>query len=146
MVSVAIDWTLLAQLVTFLVLMFILNEILFKPIQAILKERARVFEDLKDRAQKSKDSLAEGEAKEESSKAEALRSGNEALKALRSEGKAKEKEILDKAQAEAAKKMEAAQKSLESEVAQAKGDLELQAKALGSQIASKLLGREISVE
>jgi F0F1-type ATP synthase membrane subunit b/b' len=64
---------------------------------------------------------------------------------LKSEGQDKEKEILEKAQLEASEKLESAKKSLAGELAQAKGDLEVQAKTLGAQIASKLLGRELTL-
>jgi F-type H+-transporting ATPase subunit b len=143
MVSVALDWTLLVQLLNFLILMFILNKVLIKPIMAILRERENVFENLKEKAQTSKKQLEEGEAEAQNSRTEVLKSGVKVLNTLKGEGQVREKELLEGAQKEASQRLDAAKKALEGDLAAAKGDLELQARNLGITIASKLLGRSL---
>ncbi|MDR1314477.1 MAG: ATP synthase F0 subunit B [Deltaproteobacteria bacterium] len=143
MVSVALDWTLVAQLVTFLVLMFVLNQILFKPILNVLREREMLFEDLKGKAASFKDQLEQGEAEEKSERTGAVKEGEKAQNARKLEGQAEERSILEKAQAESAGRLEDAAKDLEAQVAEAKKGLEAEARTLGLDIAQKLLGREI---
>jgi F-type H+-transporting ATPase subunit b len=143
MVSVALDWTLVAQLVTFLVLMFILNKILFKPILGILREREGLFESLRQKAAASKGQLEAGEAEGAAERAGAVKDGEKAQNELRIEGQAEERAILEKAQAESAQKLEEAAKALEAQVADARKGLEAEARVLGLDIARKLLNREI---
>jgi F-type H+-transporting ATPase subunit b len=143
MVSVALDWTLVAQLVAFLILMFVLNRILFRPILDIIREREGLFQDLKQKAASFKGQLEAGEAEEAAERASALKEGEKAQAARKLEGQAEERAILEKAQAESSVRLEEAARSLEAQVAEARKGLEDEARALGLEIARKLLGREI---
>ncbi|MDR1041735.1 MAG: ATP synthase F0 subunit B [Deltaproteobacteria bacterium] len=143
MVSVALDWTLVAQLITFVILMFILNRIAFRPILNILREREALFADLKSKAEHFKEQVDLGNQEAAAERVGAVRDGEKAQNARKLEGQAEEREILEKAQAESAKKLEDAAKALEAQVADARKGLESEARALGMGIAGKLLGREI---
>jgi F-type H+-transporting ATPase subunit b len=143
MVSVKLDWSLVAQQVTFDVLILVLNRILFKPILNVLRAREKLFEDLKGKAAKFKEQLELGEAEEKSERAGAVKDGEKAQNARKIEGQAEERGILEKAQAESSKKLEDAARSLAAQVADAKKGLEAEARSLGLDIAQKLLGREI---
>ncbi|MDR2613602.1 MAG: hypothetical protein LBG06_12605 [Deltaproteobacteria bacterium] len=145
MVSVALDWTLVAQLITFLILMFILNKILFRPILNILREREALFEELKAKAAGFKSQLEDGEAEEASERAGALKEGEKAQAARKAEGQAEERAVLEKAQAESSRKLEEAAKALQAQVSEARLGLQSEARAIGHDIAQKLLGREIHV-
>ncbi|MDR3153771.1 MAG: ATP synthase F0 subunit B [Deltaproteobacteria bacterium] len=144
MVSVSLDWTLVVQLVTFLILMFILNGILYRPILKILRQREALFEELKLKAESFKGQLEVGEQEEAAERAGALKEGEKAQNARKLEGQAEERNILEKAQEESAKAVEAAAKSLQAQVAEARKGLEAEARSLGLDIAQKLLGRQIS--
>ncbi|MDR2198233.1 MAG: ATP synthase F0 subunit B [Deltaproteobacteria bacterium] len=143
MVSVAIDWTLIAQLITFLILMFVLNRILFKPILAILREREDIYEGLKRKAQDSKSQLEEGEAEEKSSRAGALAEGARLQGILRGEGQKKESEVLAAAQEEAAGNLEKARGALRDDVFRARKELEMEAAVLAREMAAKILKRDL---
>jgi F-type H+-transporting ATPase subunit b len=142
-VSVAIDWTLIAQLITFLVLMFILNRILFRPILAILKERENIYETLKRKAQDARTQLEQGEREEGEVRAGALSEGAKLQGTLRNEGQNVEKDILEQAQKEAAEKLEAARAGLQRDVEAARVELRDEARVLSHQMASKILKREL---
>ncbi|MDR1035801.1 MAG: hypothetical protein LBT40_04315 [Deltaproteobacteria bacterium] len=143
MVSVALDWTLVAQLVTFLLLMFILNRILYRPVLNILHEREMLFEDLKSKAAQFKEQLELGEAEEKEERAGAVKDGEKVQNARKIEGQNEERDILGKAQAESSRKLEDSAKALEAQVADVRKGLEAEAHTLGREIAQKLLGREI---
>jgi F-type H+-transporting ATPase subunit b len=144
-VSVDVNWTLIVQLVTFLVLMFILNKILYKPIMAILKERENIFDKLKEKAQDSKNQLDAGEKEEKKSRDDSLSEGVKLQGILRSEGQKVEEGILAKAQEEAASKLEVARKGLKSDVEAAKVELKNQAKDIAREMASKILQRDLPI-
>jgi F-type H+-transporting ATPase subunit b len=144
MVSVALDWTLVAQLVTFLILMVILNRILFRPVLNILRARESLFEELKSKASDFRAQLEDGEKEETLARADALKDGEKAQNSRKIEGQAEERAILEKAQAESAARLEEAAKSLRAQVEEARKGLEAEARVLGKDIAQKLLGREIA--
>jgi F-type H+-transporting ATPase subunit b len=144
-VSVAIDWTLIAQLITFVILMVILNKILYKPILAILKERETMCDNLKNKAANSKELLEKGEKEEKDARGESLSQGAALQGKLRDEGRKQETDILKKAQDEASEKIEAARKGLQADVEAAKGDLAKEAKLIAQEMASKILGRDLAV-
>ncbi|MDR2404753.1 MAG: ATP synthase F0 subunit B [Deltaproteobacteria bacterium] len=145
MVSVAIDWTLIAQLITFLVLMFILNKILYQPILAILKKREGIYDDLKEKAQESKEQLEAGEKEEVKSRNDALSEGAKLQGALRSDGQREESDILKKAQDDAAGKLEVARNALKGDVEAARVELKSEASSIAREMASKILRRELTV-
>jgi F-type H+-transporting ATPase subunit b len=135
---------LLVQLITFLVLTFILNKVLFKPILAIIRERESISEGMKRKAQESKSQLEAGEAAEKSSRSDSLTEGVRLQGVLRAEGQAEEGGILKKAQDEAAEKLAAARRGLAADVEAARGELEKEAAALARDMASKILKRELA--
>ncbi|MDR2349141.1 MAG: ATP synthase F0 subunit B [Deltaproteobacteria bacterium] len=143
MVTLTLNWTLATQLLVFLVLMWVLNKILYKPILEILRKREDVFEDLKEKARSAKKAMEEGESESEEKRTEVLRLGVKSYNTLKEEGHSMEKDILGKAQKEAAKNLEDAVAKLKGEVDAAGDELRSEAEKLGREMASALLGREI---
>ena len=138
------DGTLLLHLVVIVLIMFLLNKTLFRPINQILEERdrrtaGRVNEARKTWAtieaylQRYEDALREARADGyrlmEVQRAEAMRERDARVKSLREELQtliAKEKEVI------------------ESQVAAARRALALEAGTIGREISSQILGRPIS--
>jgi F-type H+-transporting ATPase subunit b len=140
-VSVSIDWTLIVQLATFLILMVILNQILYKPIQSIIREREGIIGGLKKRAQDAKSQLEADEAEESSSRTASLSEGARLQGVLRAEGQTEAQAILSKAQEEASSNLEVARAALRQDVEAARAELAAEAKTLAQDIAKGILGR-----
>ncbi|MDR2351765.1 MAG: ATP synthase F0 subunit B [Deltaproteobacteria bacterium] len=140
---IAVDWTLIVQLINFLVLMFILNVLLYKPILKILKTREDAYNGLKDKADGFKNEIDQGEAKEKAFHIDLLQDGSKAQNELKQQGQAREREILEEAQSASSKKLEEARLSIAQDVAKARQDLEAEAKLLARELATKILGREV---
>ncbi|MCL1980377.1 MAG: ATP synthase F0 subunit B [Proteobacteria bacterium] len=140
---ISVDVTLLMHIINMIVLMFVLNAILYKPVLGILEKRAQKFEALggdvaqfEDNARKRQTELdkkmreASNKAKRalDGARAEAQTAGAEKLAAIRKESDSvKEKQLTDlRAQIEAARK-------------------ELQGNAAGfaQAMAGKILGRSL---
>ncbi|MEK6607273.1 MAG: hypothetical protein AABZ30_06385 [Myxococcota bacterium] len=138
-----VDLTLVIQLALFLVLIVVLNQLLFRPYlrlherrdQAILG-RVREAERLEAEARLR---LAELEARLAEAKAQAA----EERAGLRAEGIAREKEIVEVARAEAARRLAAAKEEFARMGADLRAKLAPEVDALARKIASRALGREI---
>lgn len=138
-----INFTLLIQLVNFLVLLFILNAILFKPIMAKMRERdARIRGD-REKAAQLAETVEERERQhqEELTKAKLVAAHDKT--SLLADAKKKETDILHKARNEAANIVEGMKASIQTEVAEVRNTLKAQMTPLAQSLAEKVLGRSI---
>lgn len=140
---ITIDITLIIQVVNMIVLMFLLNGILYKPIRKVLKERAGKMLGMQEEISKfeknarlrqeevdAKMAKASGKAKAalDSARAEAQVAGDEKLAAIKAEAEA----VKDAKLAELKAEIDSARTSLE-------GDLT----GFATAMASKILGRSL---
>ncbi|MCP4671942.1 MAG: ATPase [Desulfobacula sp.] len=141
MIKVIPDISTIYQMVNFLVLLFVLNLVLYKPIRKILLDREAKIKGMQKGAKKAASDLVAGEEAYKGGLKSARTKGLKEKETFIDEASKEEKEILDKinkkAQAnlaqireQVAQETEQAQKSLE-------GEVETYAKAIGE----KILGR-----
>ena len=139
-----IDWTLYAQIINFLLLVFLLNVVLFRPIRKALKERqAKLL------AQETEINLLtdqgrslEDEIKEEL--AAARRAGAGARETLKQEGAQAEATLLEEVKRQAELEWATVEKKIKADMAKARASLQTQAQSFAQLLATKILGRELS--
>jgi len=138
-----IDGTLILQIANFIVLLFILNLILFKPIRRILSQRAeemssrqKTIDDYQGRAEQTEKNIEEG-------KVQARKEGYAMKEALKSQGLEEEKGLLRDAGATVEQKLDAAKKEIGAKVAAAREALKGQIAGFSEELAQKILGRSI---
>jgi F-type H+-transporting ATPase subunit b len=146
MVSMSVDWTVLVQMANFLILMVVLNIIFYKPLRKLMGSRQELIDNLKANAQIAKTRLEEGQAQQERFRIEVLQEGVKAQKELKDQGHAKETEILEETQRQAAEKIELARQAMNAQVEKVRGELQAEAKDLANHLVNKLLGREVEAE
>jgi len=143
MVSIDINASLLWQIANFLILIFVLNAVLYKPIRGILKERAAKFAQLNAEITSGVDG-ATAKAKElEDHRAESRRLGAQIREELNSEGRAKERELVRTATKEMENTVAKVQSEIASEIGKARKELKGQVQTFGVELAQKILGRSI---
>ena len=141
---IQIDWSVGAQLVTFLVLVFLLNKVLFRPIREALKARQARMD-----AQQSDidfmETTGQGVDSETKDKlAAARREGVEARESLKQKGSEAEAALLEGIKREVDQEWSQVEERIKSEVAQARKSLQTQTQSFAQLLASKILGRELS--
>jgi F-type H+-transporting ATPase subunit b len=126
-------------LANFLVLLFVLNAILFKPLAKVFKEReaatAGALDEAKSLAVKKEDAVTKMNAEIMSAKNKA----KETFDSLREVGVARQKEMLSKAEAEAVEMIEKARKELQAEAEKARTALKADIEKFSEEIVSKLV-------
>jgi F-type H+-transporting ATPase subunit b len=142
MVDISINWTLFAQIFNFIILVLALNAFFFKPVRKTLAERRTFFQNLEQEGDTARLMIEEGEARRESHKAEMLVAGAEVLSKCKEEGRAKERELLDKAGHESGERIEAARASLASSLAPLRLQLSKDSEVLAKSMVEMVLGRE----
>jgi F-type H+-transporting ATPase subunit b len=140
---VDIDFTMFIQLVNFLLLIWILNQVLYKPLLRIMDRRKEILDKAQEEVKTVQDTIdrrvAEYEEKIRAAKMEAMGQKGDLAK----EGTQAAKVITDKAKGEIAGLMGEFQAKLEKELASARELLRNQSLRISSEIAEKVLGRSV---
>jgi F-type H+-transporting ATPase subunit b len=140
---VSIDYTALVQIVNFVLLMFILNTLLYKPIMGVIEKRKEQMEksddEVKRLRQEVEQKLAEYEEKVHLAKLEAMEQRN----ALVKEGADLAKSTIEAVRSEIPMLMEQFNAKMSREVDAARAILHSQSRKISLEIAEKVLGRSI---
>ena len=126
-------------LANFLVLLFVLSKMLFKPLAKILKEREASIKSALDEAKAMTAKKEEAALRMNSELLSAKNKAKDTLDALRSEGQAAQKEALSKAEAGAVEMIEKARKELQAETEKARAALKSDIEAFSEEIVKKLV-------
>ena len=139
-----VDYSLLIQIANFLLLLYLLNRILYRPSRRILAERAEqmntyegTIADLQQRSAQDAESL-------EQNMKNARKEGFDRKEGLRGEGLEEEKGMLQKASAAAGERIDEAKAEIERHVEGVRKTLEKDIGAFSQELAEKILGRSIS--
>jgi len=138
-----IDGTLFVQIVNFLVLLFLMNIILYRPIRGIIakrdeemESRKKSVEDFRNKAEKDQKGIEEGLVA-------ARKEGFLEKESFKAQGLEEEKGILREAGGAVEKKLDAAKKELDSKLADVRKTLEGDIQTFSSELAEKILGRSV---
>ena len=141
---IEINWTLPAQIINFLLLVFLLNVVLFRPIRNALRERqAKVLAQeaeinlLTDQGRSLEDEILE-------ELAAARRAGAGARETLKQEGAQAEATLLEEVKRQAELEWATVEKKIKADMAKARKSLQTQTQSFAQLLATKILGRELS--
>lgn len=118
---------------------FILNRILFQPLLQVFKEREQAIEGSTEEAGKMQDQKDQKLQEFKRGMSEASQKAKAEFEALREEGLAKQRELLDDAGKEAQGMIESARETIRSESDKARASLRSDAEKYADNIVDKLL-------
>jgi F-type H+-transporting ATPase subunit b len=140
---VSIDYTVILQIINFLLLIFILNLLLYKPILGIIEKRQKQFDDSQEEIKRlnedAEKKMLEYEEKSRQAKLAAMELKTQAM----TEGAEKAKGIIDAVRGELPKIIESFSEKLTKEVEEARKILTGQSQKISKEIAEKVLGRSV---
>jgi F-type H+-transporting ATPase subunit b len=140
---VSLDYTLGIQIINFLLLIFILNVLLYKPILGMIDRRKKQFEDSEAEIRRLQETveqkMAAYEEKLHQAKAAAVEQKNEIVR----QGAEEAKTVIDAVRAEIPGMMEQFHARMDGEIGAAKNILTDHSQQLSVQIAEKVLGRSL---
>ena len=139
-----IDWTLYAQIINFLLLVFLLNVVLFRPIRKALRDRQAklLAQEAGINVLTDQGRSLEDEIKEEL--AAARRDGAGARETLKQEGAQAEVTLLEEVKRQVELEWATVEKKIKADMAKARASLKTQAQSFAQLLATKILGRELS--
>ena len=143
-VTVDADLSLFVQLGFFVVLLFILKPTLFDPMMKLFEEREARIEGTRNQATKTDIKSAKAKAKADAIVAKGREAGAAERETLRAEGMKREAELMNVVRAETAKTLEEGRSATGADADAARKQLRLDAHALGLDMATRVLGREVA--
>jgi F-type H+-transporting ATPase subunit b len=142
-VSVLPDYTLLIQIIIFLILIYILNILLYKPILSIIGRRKKQLEELENEINLFNESVDKRAAEYEEKLRAAKANASELKKEIISEGAEQAKKIVDTVRNEIPIMTQEFQQKMDIEIQAARQILGSQSRKLSLEIAQKVLGRQV---
>lgn len=139
-----VDGTLIVQFVLFLILLFILQQVLFKPYWKLRDSRHAGIEGAREDAHKMEERARNIVADYDAKLTGARLRGAEERQRLRAEGAVYERQVVGAARDESQKALGAARGRITSEAGTARAQLEQQSVSLAREIVKKILGREVA--
>jgi len=143
MVTVIPDFTLLVQMVIFLVLVFILNVLLYKPILSIIDRRKKQLEESENEIKLFNESAEKRVSEYEEKLKQAKLKASEQKKEIIQEGVNQAKNIVDAVRNEIPVIAQEFQQKMNKEIEKAKSVLDGRYKDLSLEIARKILWRPV---
>lgn len=140
---IALDYTVIIQIVSFLLLWFLLARLLFRPFLGLLEERERRTEGVKAETESL---MGEGErlrAEYENGIARVRDEGNAAKEVIVREARQARERLLAQAKEEATRLIETAREEIQREMRKGRELAAREAEVIARQMAEKILGRQI---
>mgnify|MGYP001363477425 CR=1 FL=1 len=143
-VTVDVDLSVLAQIALFGFFIVVLKPVLFDPLLKLFEEREKLTDGARAKARAMDERAAELLSKFETEIEKVRREAALERDRLRAETAKLEAKMLEEAKADAARILSNGREQISAEVESLRRDLDSARPALAQQIASKLLGREVS--
>jgi len=140
---ISVNWTLGLQIFNFLLLLYILNTVLYRPLRAVLAKRKETIEGDHGQARGLQQQIDEKMASYQERLQAARVKGNEERAILRAAASKEEAEILGAARLVATEKLQQLKARVATEADVARTALRRDVDALATQVASRILGRAL---
>lgn len=140
---ISINGTLIAQLLSFLILLFILNRVMIRPLRSAMEERDFHIQKIQKEtleADREYDRLMQKIQKEE---AAAVRQGHRARQQIENAGKEEAESMLQKARQEIDSRMRENEAEIKMKIGEARQSVEAEAQALALRMMEKILDRRL---
>jgi F-type H+-transporting ATPase subunit b len=137
------DYTVFIQIVTFVALIFILNQLLYKPVLNIIDRRKKQLEELENEIKLFNDSVEKRVAEYEEKLKQAKAGASDLKKEIIKEGADQAKKIVDAVRNDIPLMTQAFQQKIDKEIQAARQILDGQSRKISLEIAEKVLGRSV---
>jgi F-type H+-transporting ATPase subunit b len=139
-----VDGTLFVQFALFLVMLFVLSRLLFKPYLQLRDARHKGIEGAREEAASMQERARQVGADYDAKLTRARQRGADERQKLRSEGAIYERQVLGAARDESQKALDQARTKIISDASVARETLTKESTTLARQIVKKILGREVA--
>jgi len=140
---ISIDVTFFIQMVNVLVLVFLMNLFLYRPIRRIVAQRNQFVAEQREAIEAAEAEAAGAVRQFDSSLLEARKQGRERIQQIKAAAYEQEKGMLQAALDEAGKQVQATRAAIQGDVRKAREELTAQIEAFSVELAQKILGSNL---
>lgn len=140
---ISLDYTVLIQIVSFLLFWFFLNRLVFTPFRRVIEEREQRTDGVKTETESLIEERRRLQEEVESQIAQARAEGKNIKEEILQEALRTRETLLSQAQGNAAKVLQTAREDIQQEVQRVHGLVAKEAEAIAQQMTEKILGRKI---
>ncbi|MBW1975336.1 MAG: ATP synthase F0 subunit B [Deltaproteobacteria bacterium] len=139
-----IDVTLLIQMVSFLVFLFIMNVVLYRPVRRMMARRQELILSQKNEIDQANNEARKAVEEFEQTLRNARAMGRKKVEEYKEQARAAEKEMLQKAYQEAADEVARVREEIRGEKERALKELREQIELFSLEVVEKILGRKVA--
>ena len=143
---ISINETLLVQVASFLIFLFVMNRLMFRPLRRTMDDRSRYVSDLEQDIDDAERDITRYSREIEKQRAAARAEASDVTKELEEKGNQEAQKIVDTAVKEISVLKEATEKEIDAQVSEARKHLQKESEALSLQIMENVLDRRLSHE
>jgi F-type H+-transporting ATPase subunit b len=141
---ITINETVVIELISFLIFLFLINRIMFRPLRDVINERKAHIEDISSGIEKSKTQLTEMNEQVRAQELTAIKEANQHKKNLEKDGVIQANTLLDESRKEIqAIKLES-QQFINSQITKARAEIKNESQKLAVLIMEKVLDRRLA--
>jgi len=141
---ITINETAFIQLISFLIFLFLINRIMFKPLQETIQQREEHIDGIASGIESSKNQLLEMENNLKIHEAATIKEASKHKNKLEEDGTRLAKEILDESRKEILGIKQESQQSIESQISKARTEIKNESVQLAVLIMEKVLDRRLA--
>lgn len=141
---ITINETVFIELISFLIFLFLINRIMFRPLRDVMGEREAHIESITSGIEKSKNQLTEMNEQVRAQELKAIKEANQHKKNLEEDGVIQANDVLDESRKEIqAIKLES-QQFINSQISKARVEIKNESQKLAVLIMEKVLDRRLA--
>lgn len=140
---VSVDWTLGVQIVNFLLLVWVLNKVLYRPIRGVLLERKGKISGFEQTISGNLESAKEKEVAFQAGVKEARAKALKEKEAIKAKASEEEKRIIAEINQKALVELQEARAKIAAEAKNVRQELQKEVDAYSEEICQKILGRAV---
>lgn len=140
---ISINETMIIQLISFLIFLFLLNRLMIQPLRNVTKERERYLQRMKSEAVEANGETQTLLQQVETDKAQVKLEAFEISRQLEKEGGKTVKQLLDEARETIAGRRAAVTAEIDAKLVETRGAIESEAETLAVNMMEKILGRRL---
>ena len=140
---ISINVTFFIQMANFLILLFLMNLFLYRPIRRIVAQRNQFIAEQREGIDHAESESLAAMEKFNTSIQEARKQGRERIGEIKTAAYEEEKGMLQTAAEQAAKQVQVSRMMVQSDIRKARGELRVQINAFSVELAQKILGRNL---
>ena len=141
---ISINETLIIQLISFLIFLFLINRIMFRPLQNVMGEREEHLQDITTHIEKSEIQLTEINEQVRAQELAAIQEANQQKKVLETDGTAQANEIMEESRKEIQTIKHESQQYIDGQISKAREEIKKESEKLAVIIMERVLDRRLA--